>query len=303
MKKIIAAAVLAVAFLAGQAPQIASAEARTTARADDFDYRIRKNEAFLKAARQIITESGKKELEGYLAMADALSREAYTHYYDGHRVLAYEDMSDSTRLAILAITLSKVDDESIRDIVIAEELAMQEMRDRARTEAIIERRFSEVKVFIQTAERLLYKDLDNEIPRALERLNGAKAAFEAAERAMNEADPDSALAGLDRALAFATSSVKEIKRSRDEVITFPPPPSDDAESLFDHELKKNDTYVFFADQVIHPGDQASGILEEGRKKRDSALKLKDSGEIEDATAMLKDSTEALVTAIKMMVSP
>lgn len=268
----------------------------------EFNYRIRKNEAFLEAARKIVRESDKKEAVPFLEMAEALSREAYTHYDAGEKVLAVEDIHDSARLAILAITLSKLDDESIRDIVIEEELVMKELRDRAKKEAAIGRRITEVETFIETAERLIYADPEKENPRAVSRLDAAKAAFESAKKELRRGDPDSAYEDINRAYTFATQSVKEIKRSKDEVITFPPPPSEDAGSVYTHELKKNDTYIFFASQVEGSGsEEAERLFKEGSSLRDLALKLKESGKVEEATNKLKESTRLFIKMIKTSV--
>ncbi len=270
----------------------------------EFNYMARRNRAFLEATRKIVEESDKVEPASYLATAEGLSREATEHFKAGERVLARLDLLDSTRLAILAITLSKIDSRSIRDIVIEEELAMKEMRDMAMKEALIGRRVTEVEVFIQTAERLVgdtpAEELSKDVTDGIKR---ARALLEKSRAELRGGDPDAAFDDINAAYVLATDSVKAIKRKSGEVITFPPPPSGDELALYEYELKKNNTHAFFASEVVRETDTVSyGMVRESVALRDDAVKLKDAGNVEEATRRLRRSTELLKTAIRSSVA-
>lgn len=269
---------------------------------EEIYHKIKANRAFLKAARKIVEESGKPGIESYIKMAESLSAETELHLKDGQMKLAHEDIADSTRLAILAITLSKVDDVSIRDYVIKEELALKEIRDKARKEAMINKSINEVETFIGTAEKLLDEDgiaMGKDSPARID-LDGAKKALSDSREHLRQGAVDDSLEDINNAYRLATRSVREIKQSKAEIITFPKPDAQDEKEIYAYELKKNETYVFFASQVVKDeGGPATKLVKESSVLLNDALKEKNKGDLSSATVKLRKSTALLIKAIKL----
>lgn len=263
----------------------------------ETENRIRSNEAFLKAARQIVESSSGKAWETILKMAEKYHSEGIAHYNLKEYEFALEDISESTQTAIHAIILTKnSEDAEIRSIVIQEEMVLKEKHDRERKEVLIRKGIDEVETFIRTAERLLQgkKNLDAE-----QEIDSAREEFKAAKLSLAGGQLDEAIAGLAKAYKMATLTVKGIKRAQGDIITFPKPAFSDEKQMLEYEIKKNDSYIFFASQSVkEKNPEAVRLLNAANAARQEASKHIDSGDVAKATELLKASTGFYIDAIK-----
>ncbi|HAO94349.1 MAG: hypothetical protein A2X99_03025 [Deltaproteobacteria bacterium GWB2_55_19] len=271
----------------------ASANAKTI---KTIEQKMKTNTAFLKAAAQVI-DAGGKEAASFLKMAEMAAGEAEVHYKKGEYEFAIEDISESTHLAMSAIILSKnQQDGSIRDVVIKEELVLKEKREIEKKEAMIRKSIDEVEIFIRTAEKLLARNANDS---AGEKLKETKALYDSAKKDVAAGRMDNALDGLGKAYMLATAAVKEIKRSQNDIITFPKPAVTDEAALLAYELNKNNSYVYFAAQVVTSGKkEPSRLLDDGMALKDEATGAIEKGDNGKAIELLKASTETIIRAIK-----
>lgn len=263
----------------------------------ETENRIRSNEVFLKAARQIVESSSGKAWETIMKMAEKYHTEGIAHYNLKEYEFALEDISESTQTAIHAIILTKnSEDAEIRSIVIQEEMVLKEKHDKERKEVIIRKGIDEVEIFIRTAERLLQ---GNKNPEAERELDNAREAFKAAKLSLAGGQLDESISGLNKAYKLATKTVKGIKRAQGDIITFPKPAFSDEKQMLDYELKKNDSYVFFASQSVkEKNPEALKLLNAAKAAREEASKHIESGDAAKATELLKTSTGLFIDAIK-----
>ena len=75
--------------------------------AKEAENKLKANSAFIKAATQMVKESGDAEAASILKMAEVAAEEAKDHWSRGEYEFAIEDASESTRMATHAIVLSK----------------------------------------------------------------------------------------------------------------------------------------------------------------------------------------------------
>lgn len=294
------ALILAVTISLAWSPALSSAEENGQANAQTvktLEHRMKTNKAFLKAAGQIITDGNSKEAASFLRMAERASEEGAEHYRKGEYEFALEDISESTHLAVSAIILSKNQkDATIRDSVIEEELVLREKHEIERKEALIRKSMDEVEIFIRTAERLLAQNAN---AGANEKLKETKALYVSAKKNLAAGLMDGALDDLNRAYRLSTAAVKEIKRSQNDIITFPKPSVTDEAALLAYELKKNNSYIYFATQVVTEGKkEPSRLLNDGKALKDEAAAALEKGENGKAIEKLKASTEIIIKAIK-----
>lgn len=294
------AIILAVMVSFAWSPAFVSAEENGQANAQTvktLEHRMKTNKAFLRAAGQIITAGSSKEAASFLKMAERASEEGAEHYRRGEYEFALEDISESTHLAVSAIILSKNQkDATIRDSVIEEELVLREKHEVERKEAMIRKSMDEVEIFIRTAERLLAQNAN---AGADEKLKETKALYVSAKKNLAAGLIDGALEDLNKAYRLSTAAVKEIKRSQNDVITFPKPSVTDEKALLAYELKKNNSYIYFATQVVTEGmKDPARLLSDGRALKDEAAEAMEKGDNRKATELLKASTEVLIRAIK-----
>lgn len=263
----------------------------------ETENRIKSNEVFLKAARQIVESSSGKAWESILKMAEKYHNEGIAHYNLKEYEFALEDISESTQTAIHAIILTKnSDDAEIRSIVIQEEMVLKEKHDRERKEVLIRKGIDEVETFIQTAERLLR---GNKNPEAEREIENAREIFKSARMSLAGGQLDESIAGLNKAYKIATQTVKGIKRAQGDIITFPKPAFNDEKQMLDYELKKNDSYVFFASQSVKEKNPAAlKLLNAAKAARDEASRHIEAGDAPKATELLKTSTGLFIDAIK-----
>ncbi|MBI4948718.1 MAG: hypothetical protein HY955_01070 [Deltaproteobacteria bacterium] len=281
------------------APVVAAAEESASANArtiKTLEQKMKTNAAFLKAAAQVI-DAGGKEAASFLRMAEMAAGEAEVHYRKGEYEFALEDISESTHLVISAIILSKnQQDGTIRDVVIKEELVLKEKREIEKKEAMIRKSVDEVEIFIRTAEKLLARNANDS---AGEKLKETKALYDSAKRDVAEGRMDNALDELGKAYRLATAAVKEIKRSQNDIITFPKPAVTDEAAMLAYELNKNNSYVYFAAQVVTGGKkEPSRLLDDGMALKDEAASAIEKGDNGKAIELLKASTETIIRAIK-----
>lgn len=294
------AIILAVTVSFAWSPAFVSAEENGQAKAQTvktLEHRMKTNKAFLKAAGQIITTGSSKEAASFLNMAEKASEEGAEHYRKGEYEFALEDISESTHLAVSAIILSKNQkDATIRDSVIVEELVLREKHEVERKEAMIRKSMDEVEIFIRTAERLLAQNAN---AGADEKLKETKALYVSAKKNLAAGLIDGALDDLNKAYRLSTAAVKEIKRSQNDIITFPKPSVTDEKALLAYELKKNNSYIYFATQVVTEGmKEPARLLSDGKALKDEAAEAMEKGDNGKATELLKASTEVLIRAIK-----
>ncbi|MBI5468783.1 MAG: hypothetical protein HY891_06585 [Deltaproteobacteria bacterium] len=264
----------------------------------ELEYKIKTHGAFLKATAMIVSESKNSEAMSFVKMAEASAKEAMVHYGAGDYDLSLEDFSESTQRAIHAITIAKnPDDKTVREFVIQEELILVERRDRESKTAMIKKGMAEVAVFLKTAERLLAKEGN---AAAKEKIAEVRSLYESAENASSEDRLDSALENLQDAYRLVTSTIKEIKHSQQDIITFPRPAGTDEKDILAYELKRNDAYFYFASQVVKQDDKkAAGIMKAGEAAKAEAEGLAKDGELKKAISRLKESTELLIKAVKI----
>ena len=262
-----------------------------------LDSRLKTSAAFLKAAAKITAGASSKEAAAILKLAEEAYAEALTHVNIGEFEFASEDLIDATTKAKHAIILAtNSGDNSIRDIVMKEEVALLAEREHDRKEARLKKGIAEVEIFIITAERLL-KDKPNE--QASAKLSETKEIYKASKEKIAAGDYDGALEGINKAYKLSTDAVKEIKRSQGGMLTFPKAAYTEPKDILAHELKKNDAYAFFATSMIDKGaDRAGKLVSEGLAYRESAMKAIETGGEKAAIDALKASTELLIKALQ-----
>ncbi|HXI09267.1 MAG TPA: hypothetical protein VNK06_00570 [Thermodesulfobacteriota bacterium] len=266
----------------------------------ELEYKIKTHGAFLKATATIVNETGNSEALSFVRMAEASAKEAMVHYQAGDYELSLEDFSESTQRAIHAITIAKnPDDKSVREFVIQEELILAERRDMERKAAMIKKGMAEVAVFLKTADRLASED---ENSGAAEKIAQARSLYESANKASSEDRLDDALENIQDAYKLVIAAIKDIKHSKQDIITFPKPVGTDVRDIFSYELKRNDAYLYFATQVINKDDaKAAAVLKAGQSARAEAEGLLKSAEMSKAVSRLKESTELFIKAVKTSV--
>lgn len=261
----------------------------------EIEYKIKSNRALLQAARKILEESDDKQGLPLLKMAEAAGTEGEAHYRVGEYDFAAEDLSQSTQMAIHAIILTKnSQDATIRDVVIREEVLLREKHDRERKEKLLRKGIKEVETFIRTADRLLARHSDE---KAAGELNRTREVFERSKEKLSAGRLDESLEELNKAYKMATRTVKEIKKSQGEVLTFPKPAFTDEKEEFAFEVKKNESYFFFAAQVSKSA-QSQSLINSAEGKRSEAIRMMEAGDVKKATETMRVSTESLIRAIK-----
>lgn len=261
-----------------------------------LDLRLKTSGEFLKAVDRIVAEGGSDEARGILKLARESYEEAVGHAGLGEFEFAAEDLDDATRKATHAVILSKGSgDQSMRDTVMREEVALLEQREHERSEARLKKGMAEVETFIKTAERLLQEE-DNASARRV--LQESRTAYAGAKEKIADGDYDGALEGVQEAYRLSTAAVKLVKRSQGDILTFPKPPSDQKEMLA-WELRKNDAYAFLASSMVKKeGGQQARLLSDGMSAREDALNQIEAGTEAKALAGLRASTELLIRAIR-----
>jgi len=264
----------------------------------ELEYKMKTHGAFLKATAMIVSETNNAEAISFVRMAEASAKEAMVHYGAGDYELSLEDFSESTQRAIHAITIAKnPDDKTIREFVIQEELILVERRNKENKTAMIKKGMAEVAVFLKTAERLVAEDGST---GAGEKITEVRSLYESAKNASAEDRLDSALENLQEAYTLVTNTIKEIKNTQQDIITFPRPAGTDARDIFNYEIKRNDAYLYFASQVVKEDNKlATSNLKAAQAARAEAEGLVKDGALKKAISRLKESTELLIKAVKI----
>ena len=262
----------------------------------EYESKAVANKAFMDAARRIVKENRKAEALAHLQMATTAAEESRKHYNAGRYSIAIEDLSESTYMANYAIIHANSDNQSIRDVVIKERLILDAEREDKRKKFMIEKVCLEAETFINTAERLL---LSGENALARRGVEEAKGLFESAKKSLAMKNYEVALADINEAYRLSTGAVEDIKKADGSIITFPRLVTDDHNEIFDHELRRSDTNLFFAKQVIRGGDrEVSAMLKRARRLRSSATRAMRSGDSAKAIEKIRAANELLVNAIK-----
>ena len=113
---------------------------------------------------------------------------------------------------------------------------------------------------------------------------------------------DLALEDATKAYRISTDIIREIKIARAEIITFPKPRKEDETDAYDYEWKRNDTYYFFASQIISdPDEDTKKSLRLGTEKKNEAVDAGTAGNLKKAIDAFNASTEFFMDAIKESV--
>jgi len=221
---------------------------------------LRVNNAFLELAGKMVKESGSPDADIYLNKAYALAKEGLMHMEGGDFEFAVEDFMESTRMAVYAVVLSGGDDDRLKEAVKGQERLHLEEAEHERKEKLIIKGFSEAETFINTAERLLSESYHQDARR---KVDEAKELYRSAKHAVSRGDYDMALSDIDKAYKLSTDSIRDIKSSEGDIITFPRPSFTDDRAIYLHELKRNETYMFLAENIAVDGESARMLKEAG----------------------------------------
>ncbi len=278
-------------------PQETARGASNGKAAAEADYKLKASASFINAAEKIVKESGDAEAASILKMARASAEEARQHYGKGEYEFAIEDAAESTRMATHAIVLSKNrHDSTMRDFVIKEETILRSKHDTERKEAMIKKGLAEVETFIKTADRLA-SEYGN--APAASKIEQAKTLLAGSKTLIAGGDLDSSLEDIKKAYKLITDTVKDMKRDRGEIITFPRPAVTDEKEMLTYELKKNDSYLFFAEKLSNGmTSEGSRLFGEAKTLQGEAMKAMDAGDRPVAIEKLKASTELYIKAVK-----
>lgn len=257
-KIMLATAFIAASIMPLACPDSAAAQDNSAAEEADIllrlDARIKSNKVFLIAAQKALEANKNQDAESFFKKAQTLSLEAAYHYKRRDWAFALEDISESTRMAVYAITLASTPDKTLREVIVQEEFEMHEGKDHVRKESMITKGYIEVETFIMTAERLL---VEKESSAARENLAEARRLLNESRKSVAINDYDNALKLIDDAYLRATQSVKDIKKAQGDAITYPRTEFASDNDALAYEAKRNDTYIFFATQVVKENDEST----------------------------------------------
>lgn len=265
-----------------------------------YDARMKANKIFMTAAQKAIAANKNQDAESFLKKAQILFAEAEDHYKKQDWAFALEDLNESTRMALYAITLASTQDKSLHDAIIQEEFEMYEGQDHARKEAMITKGHIEAETFIMTADRLL-AEKENSVAR--QKLGEARRLLKESRKSVAINDYDNALKLIDDAYLQATQSVKDIKKAQGDSITYPRTEFASDKDALAYEAKRNDTYIFFASQVMKDDDESTQkLLDDAQSLKAEATSARDAGNLTQAVQKFRESTQLLIKAIKEAVN-
>lgn len=265
-----------------------------------FDARMKFNNIFLTAAQKAIAANKNQDAESFFKKAQTLSAEAAYHYKKHDWAFALEDINESTRMALYAITLASTQDKSLRDAIIQEEFEMYEGQDHARKESMITKGYIEAETFIMTADRLL-AEKENSVAR--QKLGEARRLLNESKKSVAINDYDNALKLIDDAYLQATQSVKDIKKAQGDSITYPRTEFASDKDALAYEAKRNDTYIFFASQVVKDDDESTQkLLDDAQSLKAEATFARDKDDLRQAVQKFRESTALLIKVIKEAVN-
>jgi len=255
------------------------------------------NELFLKSAKRFGLKIKSPEASAYLKKAEDASGKAALHMKARDFNPAIEAYSASTHYAIQAIVIYKnVQTSALRDAALKEQGDVKAGRDKKTKAALVLKRLAEVETFAQAVERLLK---EREEPFAVENLKAVHDLYNSAKTSLGAGLYDLALENATKAYKMAIDTVREIKIARAEIITFPRPVPGDDSAAFDYEFSRNNTYSFFASQIITSPDRATKkLLRSANEKKDEADAAEKTGNLKKGAEALKSSTEFFMEAIK-----
>ncbi|WKZ31940.1 MAG: hypothetical protein QY316_08390 [Thermodesulfobacteriota bacterium] len=280
------------------APSIAAAAGpdndRRAAEISAIELKLGKSLVLMKGARKIVDESGSPEAAALMQEAEASLKEAFELLDSGDHDSARKAAFDSIQAAVSAIVASKGPGAgALRDTAMEEKAVKRAARDEDQLEARLHKLASEVETFLKVAERLSGRTDANASMAEARKLHASSLERSAA------GDRDGALVDMKAAYRLATAGVRELKRSRGEVITFPPPSPSDPDEALAYELRKNDTYAFFSSNLLDEVEGAQvGKLKAAFAAREDAMKSMRSGDTERALERIRASTELYINAIK-----
>lgn len=265
-----------------------------------LDIKMKSNMVFLAIAEKAAASSKSQDAESFLKKAQTLTAEAAYHYKKNDWAFALEDISESTRMAVYAIALAGTKDKAFRDAIIQEEFDMYEGQDHARKEAMITKGQIEVQTFIMTAGRLLAEKEDKD---ARNKLGEAKKLLEDSKKSVSINDYDSALMLIDKAYLQATQSVRDIKKAQGDSITYPRTEFASDKEAMAYEAKRNDTYIFFAAQVVKEDNETTQkLIDDAQGLKIQATTARDTEDFKEAVLKFRESTALLIRAIKEAVN-
>ncbi|GEM_PF-3580122 len=257
------------------------------------ELKINRSLLLIEGARRVVDESGSPEAAALMDEAEASSREAAELFESGEYESARKAVMDSIQAAVNAIVASKGRvTGSERDKAMKEKAVDKAASDRDRAEAGLEKLAAEVETFFKAAERL------SGLPDANASITEGRRLYASSIERSAEGDHDGALGEMRKAYRLATSGVRELKRSRGEVITFPPPALTGPKDLLAYEFRKNETYAFFSSRILDEKGDAGSRLREASDAREEAMRSMRSGDTEKALDRIRRSTELYINAIR-----
>lgn len=279
------------------APSIIAAGPDTNGQAAEIsaiELKLERSLVLMKGARRIVDESGSPEATAQMDEAEASLKEASELLDAGDYDSARKAAFDSIQAAVNAIVASKGPGAgALRNTALEEKASKRAARDEDQLEARLHKLASEVETFLKVAERLSGRTDANEST------DEARKLYDSSLERAAEGDRDGALVDMKAAYRLATAGVRELKRSRGEVITFPPPSPSDPNEALAYELRKNDTYAFFSSSLLDEGESAQvGKLKAASAAREDAMKSMRSGNTKEALERIRASTELYINAIK-----
>ncbi|MBI5969745.1 MAG: hypothetical protein HY884_01125 [Deltaproteobacteria bacterium] len=255
------------------------------------------NGFFIKSAKRFGLKLKSPDASGYLKKAEEASDKAGVHMKAREFTSAVEDFSASTHYAIQAIVIYKnAQTSAIRDAALREQADVKAGRDKKTKAGLTLKRLTEVETFVQAATRLLK---EREEPFVMEKLKAVQELYNSAKTSLSAGLDDLALENATKAYKLATDTVIEIKTARAEIITFPKPRTGDDTAAYNYEWRRNDTYSFFASQIISdPDKETKKLLRSADEKKDEAMNAGKDGDLKKGVEAFKTSTEFFMEAIK-----
>lgn len=300
LKNLTAFILIALAFAWNPAALAQGGAGQSKDSGQELEYLVRTNDLFIRAAAKAVEKSGNAEAGYLLKKAKETRANGQGHYEAGETQPAIDDYSESTHLAIHAIIIVKGEQGLVmRESAINTDDIIRAGEDRDLKEALIKKGASEVETFIKAAERLLR---DGEVETAGVRLAEARRLYGLSKAELSGGEYGKAQDDVNKAYRAATDAVRAVKLARAEIMTFPRPASSNEKDVLVAEVKKNDAYRFFAEQVAPDNDgNIARRIKKGKTLRSHASDAIGAGDAKKALDLLGNSTGVYIEAIKMSV--
>ena len=256
---------------------------------------VKSSELFRQTAKNAVTENGVEEAKSYLKKSNDAFVEGIAFYGTGRYRESIDALSKSTHYAILAIVTVKKHPQAATPNTTPSTELMKPDNAKSRKMAKATHDIGDAETFIGVLKRLLSQKDD---PEGLKSLNASVAAYESAVKNEKAGNYDKAIEDAARAYNISTIAINTIMTTRAEVIVFPKQTFADQNDMLEYELKKNDTYVYFARLIIAENSNNNKHMQSSEKLRNEALAAIKAGDNKKAIDLLKESTKNFIDAIK-----